>query len=168
MVQRCREWATDTESHRRSSDCGAERSGLAVSHRALAGVVRQRPRRRERPRPGGGRERRPQPPIGWIRQRIESSVNTLKDQLPPRTTRRTHPRRTAHPHHRTHPRPLRLHQPQPTTRTRRPHTDAIHRLTDQPSRRESSINGSIPTATWTECKEIRKEKPRVRGFCRAL
>jgi hypothetical protein len=33
----------------------------------------------------------PQAPIGWIRQRIESIVNTLKDQLPPRTTRRTHP-----------------------------------------------------------------------------
>jgi hypothetical protein len=32
----------------------------------------------------------------------------------------------------------------------------------------SSINGSIPDAYAASCKSIRKEKPRERGFCRAL
>jgi hypothetical protein len=33
---------------------------------------------------------------------------------------------------------------------------------------ESSINGSIPTAYWSACKSIRKGKPGLRDFCRAL
>jgi hypothetical protein len=33
---------------------------------------------------------------------------------------------------------------------------------------ESSMIGSIPGAHWRLCKSIRKERPRERGFCRAL
>jgi hypothetical protein len=41
-------------------------------------------------------------------------------------------------------------------------------LTARPSRSEGSTKGSIPTARWTDRKPIRNEKPRFRGFCRAL
>jgi type II secretory pathway component PulK len=38
-VQRCREWATDTESHRRSSDCGVALAVPALVTVALVAAV---------------------------------------------------------------------------------------------------------------------------------
>ena len=70
---------------------------------------------------------RPNPPIGWIRQRIESIVNSLKEQLLLGRPRRPHPGRPARQINARDGRALSRHQAQATTRRQQPRTRRLRR-----------------------------------------